>query len=500
MGRIRFSQTTAVLIAFGAAGCAAPPGGSPRHPSVAPATQPSVSLKLDGSPIAPMYRELLAIDLPTVVRVANARNLDVERARQQVEANRGRYESNVEAIFPVIAPSIAYNHFQGVGQNANGTLTTPVHFDNLLPAISIQWILNPGAVVYDIIASKRRLEASTQQEQSVTLDTSRSAAVQYYDMVLAQAELQVAQQAVNEAEELLRITQLQVKTGNGLPADELRAQAQLAGFQQDVVVALNKFYQASVALTLTLHLDPIVTLVAAGREIDQVTLVREDLPIDELLGIAARYRPDLEAVRTLLRATQADTGAAIWGGLGPTLQAGYTVDALKTTIHGQHYGWKEQQKAGVGTSFALGLSTFGNFKTARANERTAGVDVQRQLDLVLAAVVSAQQNSVTNAKLIPVARQQLDAALEALRLTQTNLQAGNALVIDVLQAENAVDDARLRYFNAVIHYNQSQINLLAALGLLDQGTLIEPATRQTTLQLVTQSATAPTTRSSQPAP
>jgi len=168
----------AFLLSFIVAGCATALRGPGAHPSLAPATQPSVSLQLGERGVGPMYRELLAIDLPTVVRIANARNLDIERARQQVQANRGRYESNVEVIFPVIAPSVAYSHFQGVAQSASGTLTPGVHFNNLLPAISIQWILNPGAVVYDIIASKRRMEASAQQEQSVVLDTIRVAAVQ----------------------------------------------------------------------------------------------------------------------------------------------------------------------------------------------------------------------------------------------------------------------------------------------------------------------------------
>jgi len=467
MGRNWFSGASAIFTSVIAVGCAAPPGVPPRRPVVAPATQPSVSLDLNGSPMAPMYRRLLAIDLPTVLRVATARNLDIQQARQRVEANRGRYESNVEAVFPVIAPSIAYSHFQGVGQNANGTLTFPVHFDNLVPAVSIQWILNPGAIVYDIIASKRRLEASDQQEQSVVLETARAAAVQYYDLVLAQVRLAVAQEAVNEAQELLRITQLQVNAGTGLPADELRAQASLAGFQQDMVLGLNNFYQASIALTLTLHLDPAVTLVPAPRQVNQTMLVRENLPIDELLATAARYRPDLNAIRSLLLASQADTGAAVWGGVGPQLQAAYTVDGLKTYTPGRHHDWKEQQKAGVGAGVALGPSTFGNLKTAQANERSAAIDVQRQTDLVRAAVVSAQQASATNAKLIPVARQQLDSAQEALRLTQANLKAGTALLLDVLQAENAVEDARLRYVTAVVHYNQSQVNLLAALGLLD---------------------------------
>jgi outer membrane protein TolC len=232
------------------------------------------------------------------------------------------------------------------------------------------------------------------------------------------------------------------------------------------VLALNRFYQTSVALTLTLHLDSMVTLVPGADSVAQTTLVREDMPIEELLAMAGRYRPDLEAVRTLLRSTEADTGTAIWGGLGPQLQAGYTFGGLQTSTSSKDYGLHEQQRAGVGASFALGLSTFGLVKVADANERLAAVDVQRQSDLVRAAVVSAQQNSVTNAKLIPVARRQLDAAEQALRLAQANLQAGTQLTIDVLQVQAEVDRARLRYVDAVVHYNQAQVSLLAALGML----------------------------------
>ena len=40
----------------------------------------------------------------------------------------------------------------------------------------------------------------------------------------------------------------------------------------------------------------------------------------------------------------------------------------------------------------------------------------------------------------------------------------------VLRAEDLLDSARLRHADAVLRYNQSQINLLAALGLLEERT------------------------------
>jgi outer membrane protein TolC len=333
--------------------------------------------------------------------------------------------------------------------------------------VSGNWVINPGQVAYDVVASKRRLEASAQQEQAVVLETTRVAAVQYYDLVLAQAQVAVVRQALDEAEELLRIERLRLKTGTGLPADELRAEAALAAAQQDLLTALNGFYDTSVTLTLTLHLDASVMLVPRAGTMTQTTLVREDLPIDDMLVTAVRYRPDLEAVRTLWAAAQADKGAAMWGGLGPQIHVAQTFAPPPPTRSAVDTLYR-QPKYLVTGGFDWSAATFGRIKSAIANVQLAGLDLDQQLDQVRAAVISSHQASLTAAKLIPIATQQVTSAEEALRLTQEDLKAGTGLTIDVLQAENAADRARLRYATAMVRYNQSQINLLAALGLIDE--------------------------------
>ena len=88
-------------------------------------------------------------------------------------------------------------------------------------------------------------------------------------------------------------------------------------------------------------------------------------------------------------------------------------------------------------------------------------------------LVAVHPASITAAKLIPIAGQEVASAEEALRLTQQNLTAGTGLTIDVLQAQNAAEKARLRRATAMVRYNQSQINLLAALGLIDQTNIEE---------------------------
>jgi multidrug efflux system outer membrane protein len=467
------------------AACATDPletKGSP--PSVAPNAQPAAdALRLDRSQVSPMYREMLAIDLPNVIQIASLKNIDVLQARQRVEVSRGQLESAAASVFPIIAPGVVLDHVQGVNTSFTGQLVG-VNFTTLQPSVLVQFILNPGRVYYDVIASKKRLLATEQQERFVVMEAIRSSVVQYYDLVLAQSRISVAREAVSEAEELLRLTQLRVHAGTGLPADDLRAQADLAGRQQDLAIALNGFYQASIKLASTLYLDATVTLAPKPEEIAATRLVRENLGIDEMLTIAAQWRPDLESAKTLVAAAAADTRSTLWGGLSPQLEAGYQFSGLTSRASGQNFPLQAQQQVTAGAGWNLSATLFGEVHTAKATEQQAALEAERHLEEVRAQVVRSAQDSATNAQLIPMAKQQVEAAAEALRLAQENFGAGTALTVDVLQAEATLNEARLRYANAVTSYNQSQVNLLAALGLIDSVSLSPSGP----------SSTAPTTR------
>src|SRR5205823_8231759 len=109
--RSRLIGAMAIALLCGCASKSKPPATT--LPSVAPASQPSVSLSLNGAEIRPMYRELLAIDLPTVARVAMAQSIDIEEARQRVQSARGRHEASGEALCPGITPALTYRHDEG---------------------------------------------------------------------------------------------------------------------------------------------------------------------------------------------------------------------------------------------------------------------------------------------------------------------------------------------------------------------------------------------------
>lgn len=476
-------------------GCAThkPMAVARERPSVAPTSAHSDAepLQLDSSQIEPMYTEVVAIDLPAVVKVATAKNFDILQARLAVEAAEGRYESAVGAMFPVIAPTALFEHVEGTVRATEGNLVR-VGFNTFQPMIAIQWLVNPGQVIYEMAAAKKRLAASADQEQAVMIATLQRAALQFYEQVLTQSRVAAAHQGVTEADELLRISRLRLRTGTGVVADELRAEARLAQRRQDLVSALNGFYNASVALAVTLRMDSSVTLVPSIQALPPVHLVRDDLSIGEMFEIAGAFRPDLEGIRKLVEVAAAKRGASWWRGFGPTIEARYQYGGITghannirepdDTLAGiaasqgrddQTFSFSDQQRATASVGWRLSLSAFGDLKTAKAFERQAVIEAERKLDEVRAEVVRAAQASKTNHALIALAHQQVEAAEEALRLGEANLRAGTMTTLDVLQAQDAATQARLRYAEAVVRYNQSQVNLLAALGLLDEASLIE---------------------------
>jgi len=480
----------------------------------------TAAMRLDASQVRPMYRELLAIDLPTVVRLASADNIDVRLARYAVEQSQGRLEGAVGGAFPALVPSAIFEHVEGSVRATEGNIVG-AGFNTFQPSIAIQWITNPGRVAYDILAAKKRLQASRKSEQAVQIETLRMAVVQLYDLVLAQAQISTAHQALQEAEELYRINQSRVRAGSGVRADELRADAPRAERKQDFAVAMNALYRASLALTETLQLeDPTVTLIPKMDSLPSIELIRNDVPIEDLLAIAVEHRPDLQSLRALVEAATSDEGATWWGAFGPQFSVGYQyggitghsnntdkgtgippnliVNPLTSTgafstdgrVNGviregilrtsqrldhnrdQTFSFSDQQRFNAGVGSRWSLSAFGDLKASGAAQQQARLQAQRLLTIVKTQVVRAQQDGRLNRQLIDLAAQQTASAEEALRLSQANLQAGAMTTLDVLQAQDAVSQARLRHAEAVVRYNQSQVDLLASLGLLDEKSFV----------------------------
>src|SRR5713101_8542269 len=72
------------------------------------------------------------IDLPSALRLAGARNLDVQLAREKVAEAFAAQESAIERFFPWLAPGVAYRRHDNLIQNTEG-LIEEVHKQSYAP-------------------------------------------------------------------------------------------------------------------------------------------------------------------------------------------------------------------------------------------------------------------------------------------------------------------------------------------------------------------------------
>lgn len=444
------------------------------RPALAPERPSSAgpSIPLSNADLVPMYRELMAIDLPAVVSLATSGNLEIQAARLRVEQRLALLESSGRVALPILAPAFSYEQVDGSVRATEGNLVD-VAFRTFQPYVLLQWIANPGKVHYEIVAARKRLLASEHEERAVVLQTLRRAALQYYDLLRASHAVSAAREALAEARELARVAQSGVLAGTALGADEMRARAEAAAREQDLTLALQSFHDTSLALALTLHLEPTVTLAPSEPTLAPVSLVRDDLAVEDLLVIAVLHRDDLRSLRALIEASVAELKGLRWSSFGPRLEAGYQLGGIAGSAEDvagegdQDFGLRTQERINASAGWRLSLAAFSDLAAAGAIEEQSRIAAERRLAEARSEVVAADQASRASAALAEQARVGLRFAEEALRLARANLQAGAMTQLDVLHAQSALAQARLRYAGAVVSYNQAQVELLGALGVLD---------------------------------
>jgi outer membrane protein TolC len=280
----------------------------------------------------------------------------------------------------------------------------------------------------------------------------------YYALVAAQRKYATAQQAAQQAQRFLDISQQQQRLGQVAQSDVVKAEIAFRQQQQSYQEAA--LAMQSARLTLAVMLSP---------SLDQNFTVADDfgaapaLPaFADVQTAAGRGNPDLRAATEALRAAGADVSAAR-NAFFPSLvfDGVYGIEANEIALH-----------APIAAQPELGaLPTLGYFVTvnlsvpvwdwgglrskltqSRVRQRQAQVELSQTQRQLLANLYSMYNEALTARAAVDNTRQIADLAAESLRLTNLRYQAGESTALEVVDAQNtlvqargASDDAESRY-------------------------------------------------------
>ena len=284
----------------------------------------------------------------------------------------------------------------------------------------------------------------------------------YYGLVVAQRKYANAQQAAAEAGQFLSISQRLESGGEVAHADVLKAQLQLNDRQRDLKESQLGIEKARLDLAVLLFPD-------FNLDFDLVDDLRLPLPLParrEARALAARNDPELRAALAELSVSQQELQVA-WAGHLPALSFDYWYGIDATPFATRFNGI---QNLGYAAAATLNLPIWdwgavqSKVKQAALRRDQARHQLSAAHRQALADLESFYSEAFTARSELEDLRASAGLAAESLRLARLRYQAGEASMLEVVDAQNTLTAARNAYDDGELRYRVALSTLQTRTG------------------------------------
>ncbi len=350
----------------------------------------------------------------------------------------------------------------GTGQQpGNGSLNngTGGHNNNYSARLS----LTQGIDIFNLVPAAQDVERFTRDFyvtdlERVQNETALSVKDQYFNVLRDQQQVTVDQQQVTADQESVRVTQARVTAGAAAEFDLLTAQTTLSNAQQVLSSARNTLTLAQVNLNNLLGLDADTLLSLQVPAVPPLTQTFDKLA---LTRFAYTRRPELRQADNNIRIAQRLVKLA-GVGLLPSLSLvgagnynGYIVTGSHSTV---------SLSAVLGVPLYDGGTTQAKIREAQSDLRSQKItqgQLQENVAIEVRQALSNINDAQTRASSAGLGAQQ---AAEAYRLARVRYQNGIGTILDVVNAQAQLAQARSNLLNAQFDYQTSLAQLTRALG------------------------------------
>lgn len=315
-----------------------------------------------------------------------------------------------------------------------------------------------GQTTAGIRAAEEQLR-SAELDVEVQSETIRlNVITQYYNLQAADEQVRIARSAVRNAQASLRDAQALEAAGVSTRFDVLRAQVNLANYQQQLTngISVQRINRRKLAQILSLP---------QSVDISTADPVRIsglwNVPLPETLVLAFKNRPELQQNLAQRKIAEQQRRQAL-GQLGPqvSLVGSYR---LQDTFDDQTNGIDNYS---LGVQATLALYDGGAAKAAAA-QRKAEIRIaenqfaiaRNQIRYDVENYYSQLQSNLEN---VQTASTALEQSREALRLARLRFQAGVGTQTEVIDAENELTRTEGQRVTAILDYNRALASLQRA--------------------------------------
>ena len=313
------------------------------------------------------------------------------------------------------------------------------------------------------VAARARLEI-TRRGLAVTVTRA------YYALLSAQRKYATAQQALDEAKRYFDISQNLERGGEVAKSDTVKAELQVSAQEQ-------AFREAKLAMD-NARLDLAVMLFQDFNQnfnlVDDLALAPSLPALTEIQTMAERQNPDLQAANSALRGAGLDVKLARQAYL-PSLTAdlAYGIEANAFALHSTVAA--DPQKGPVpnlGYFLTVSLnvpvwdwgSRSSKVRQAVLKRNQASVELSATQRTLIRNLQGFYQEALTAREQVNSLQHSVDLASESLRLNALRYQAGEATILELVDAQSTLIQARNAFVDGLSRYRLAVANLQTLTG------------------------------------
>jgi outer membrane protein TolC len=320
-----------------------------------------------------------------------------------------------------------------------------------------------GTIRSGVRTASLGLEAAQLEYERAKNDLILSVTNAYEGVARAQAFVVVAEEALKNSQERLRITQVQLDTGVAAQFDLLRAQTQVAQNEQAVIGARNTLDLAKANLNNILGRD----LSHPVQIEEQSSLPPMEQELDALVQTAMQMRPEVQAAEKNIQIANRNIFNAKRGIL-PNLALSGQMDFNFNTSTFNPRNSSFTALAVLSVPVMDGGVTDARVEQARSDLKIAQITAAQIKEGVALEVRNAFLNLRDAKQKLEVAERGIAQATEGLRLARVRFEAGVSTPLEISDAEVAYTQAQTNRVNARYDYLNAYAALQRATGKIGE--------------------------------
>ena len=413
-----------------------------------------------------------AVNLPAVMRMAGARNLDIRLATERLAEAQARHQAVRMQWFPYATTGIQFRGHDGNIQATDGTIID-ARRQSLALGAALTMQLGIGETYYRSLVAQRLGRAAEHGVEVQRQESIWQAVSAYLELTRAHSAVGITAEAVKISKNYAGQVAQAVGAGIAFKGDAFRATAQVGRNQIAHRQAREQQRIAAARLAQVLHISPQVELYPDDTAPAPLTFPGAEKPPADLARQALEQRPEMGMSAEQLAAAISESAGAKWAPAVPALRAEYFTGGLGGGPgDGGARNFKDSSDYAIGLTWRLGPG--GLFDPSRKNladAKTRGAEIERDKlrDEITRQVVEAHTRVRSLADQLAYARKTLEAAEQALKLTGERRAFAVGEVLENILAEQDLTRARLEYLAVVTEHNRAQFLLRRAIGADTQG-------------------------------